>query len=118
MAQEKKKTWVPQVMVKQETLQQVMGETLDQPEMVKSEECDLDSIRYNFYEKSCEYSISNVDIDIKDFNLTVKQKDSKDEFVLKKNEWINNKKLTLSEIAETSEINYTSPFHTKYIPRR
>ena len=66
MAQEKDKTWFPQVMVKQETLQEVMGETLDPTAMVKNEECDLDQVNYSIYHR-----------------LRVKQQESHDYLFLK-----------------------------------
>ena len=89
MAQETDKTWVPQVMVKQETLQEVMGEMLDPTAMVKNEEWDLDQVNYNIYNR-----------------LRVKQEESHDELFLKKTEVSKNSKLTLEDITfERSETN-------------
>ena len=73
MAQETDKTSFPQVMVKQETLQQLMGETLDPTAMVKNEEWDLDQLDYNVYEKC-----------FIDFRFKVKQEESHDKLFLKK----------------------------------
>ena len=89
MSQEIDKTCVTQVMVKQETVHEVMGETMEQTDMVKSEDCDLD-------------------IDIKDFNVIFKQKERQDEFGLEKKEWIHNKQLTISEIKPETSETYTS----------
>ena len=89
MAQETDKTWVPQVMVKQETLQEVMGEMLDPTAMVKNEEWDLDQVNYNIYNR-----------------LGVTQEESHDELFLKKTEVSKNSKLTLQDVTfETSETN-------------
>ena len=73
MAQEADKTSLPQVMVKQETLQQLTRETLDPTAMVKNEEWDLDKLDYNVYDKC-----------FIDFRLRVKHEESHDDLFLKK----------------------------------
>ena len=81
MAQETDKTWVPQVMVKQETLQEIMGETLDPTEMVKNQEWDLDQVNYDFYQNS--FKNQNV-YDNVDLRVIVKQEERPNELFLKK----------------------------------
>ena len=73
MAQETDKTSFPQVMLKQETLPQLMGETMDPTTMVNNEEWDLDQLDYNVYEKC-----------FIDFRLRVKQEERHDELFSKK----------------------------------
>ena len=93
MAQETDKTSFPHVMLKQETLPQLMGETMDPTTMVNNEEWDLDQLDYNVYEKC-----------FIDFRLRVKQEERHDELFSKKKEVSKNSKLTINDITvETSE---------------
>ena len=73
MAQEADKTSLPQVMVKQETLQQLTRETLDPTAMVKKDEWDLDKLDYSVYDKC-----------FIDSRLRVKHEESHDDLFLKK----------------------------------
>ena len=93
MAQETDKTSFPHVMLKQETMTQLMGETMDPTTMVNNEEWDLDQLDYNVYEKC-----------FIDFRLRVKQEERHDELFSKKKEVSKNSKLTINDITvETSE---------------
>ena len=102
MAQEADKTSLPQVMVKQETLQQLTRETLDPTAMVKKDEWDLDKLDYSVYDKC-----------FIDSRLRVKHEESHDDLFLKKTEVTKNTKLTINDITvQTSETNDLSDNQT------